>query len=193
MMFDTVKCEYELPLPSFNEEEKEDFKDIVWDEVDFQTKSFDSDMGSYEITSDGQIYMRKITREIIEDENAFAGLALDTKDEGIEKIDYSGELEFYHLQIGENKDYWFEFKALFWKGDLKEIELLDFKKEKNEERKKAQGHFDEQFKKAESRAKSWWFPFYKIYRVLLTFTLGLLRKVLEWFIVLLIKIERWMP
>jgi hypothetical protein len=192
-MFDTIKCEYELPLPDLNEEEQQDFKDVVWDEIDFQSTSFNSGMDVYEITSDGQIYMRKLSREILEDESSPMGVVFNTVEEGIEKVDYSGEIEFYHLHTGDKKDYWLEFKVLFWKGELKEIELLEFKGESNKERKKTQEHFEKEIKKAELKRKRWWFPFYKIYRAILSFVLGSMKRILEWFIILLIKIERWLP
>ena len=192
-MFDYIKCEYKLPLPELKEEHQKDFDEIDWEEIEFQTKSFDGAMSTYEITSDGQIYERILEREMIEDPESPMGIKVNETEGGIEKSDYSGEIEFYHLVTGEKLDYWLEFKALFWKGELKEMTLVEFKDEDNEGRRTAQDQFEKSFKKAQLRSKKWWFKVYHIYRVTLGFILGLIRKVFEWIVILLIKIERWMP
>ena len=46
------------------------------------------------------------------------------KELGIEKIDWTGQLNFYFDFCTEEYDYWVEFKALVWKGDLKQIEVF---------------------------------------------------------------------
>lgn len=192
-MFDTIICEHALPLPDLSEEEAKDFADIEWDEVEFQTKSFDDLMVTYTITDDGQIYEQKVNREWVLDEDHPLGGLLEEKDDGIEKSEHTGDVVFYHLLTGENYDYWLEFKFLFWKGDLKETELLEFKKDKNDQRKEAQGNFEKQIRFLEKRKKSWWFPFYKVYRYFFGFIFAIVRKILEWKLRVLFKIERWMP
>ena len=190
-MFDYIECEYELPLPEFGEEEKQDLKDIVWEEVVFQTKNFDNLMITYEITEEGQIYEHKVERELVEDETFGA----DVKEikVGIEKIEHSGQIVFYTLVLGEKFDYWFEFSALFWKGELKEVNLLEYKKENNEVRLKGEENVNKLLKDFNRKQKKWWFPAYKFYRNCLRLSLGAIRWLVGWIAKITWKIERWLP
>lgn len=196
-MFDTVICEYALPLPDFSEEETADMTKVIeetaWDEIEFQTKSFDSNMLTYTISEDGQIYEQQIEREWVTDETNPIGATLEERSMGIERIDHTGNVCFYHLITGEEHDYWLEFSFLFWKGEVKEAKLLEYKKEGNEERKKIQETWSDQLQVFNKRKSSWWFPLYKFYRLSLGFVLAVFRKVLEWTMRALFKIERWMP
>jgi len=192
-MFDYIQCEYELPLPEFDEEATNDLKDIVWNEIDFQTKSFDSTLVSYEITEEGQIYEHKVEREWVEDEDSPFGTGLKEKKMGIEKIEPSGDIKFYNLVLGEKSDYWFEFSVLFWKGELKEINLVEYKKEDNKVRLEGQSKIDEMLKTFSTREKKWWFPAYTFYRTCLGYTMGAIRWAIGLASKLTWKIERWLP
>ena len=125
-MYDTVLCEYELPLP---DEVKELKNPPDWKKWEFQTKSIVAEdsffLGgfgdTYTIEDDGQLYKEIIEREVVEQEDGQSELI--EKDRGIEKQFFTGEIRFYNLHMEEKHDYWIEFLALFWKGELKEISL----------------------------------------------------------------------
>ncbi len=189
-MFDYIQCEYELPLPEFSEEETEDLKDITWEDVEFQTKNFDNVMVTYEITEDGQLYENKIEREIVEDGS---DVSVKEVEMGIEKMDYSGRIVFYSLVLGKKFDHWFEFSTLFWKGELKEIILIEHKKEDNKLRKEGQEQVDKMLKDFNKKQKSWWFPAYKLYRNCLRYFFGAIRWTIGLVAKITWKIERWLP
>ena len=149
-MFDYIFCDYPLPLPEEAKELKVEFtkgvkSSIDWSKFEFQTKDFGGLLDKYTIEEDGQIYVEKIEREVIEHENGTAEIT--EKDMGIEKVEYTGEVVFYNLHLDEKNDYWIEFKALFWKGDLKEMELLNWEKKDNAERKEHTDDFSKKMKK----------------------------------------------
>ena len=95
--------------------------------------------------------------------------------------------------MGEKNDHWLEFKATVWKGDLKELEMTEYKKEDNSERKKYQREIKEQIEKLESQENKWYAKPYAVYRFCLTNPLRLLRYLIGWTVNLTWKIERWMP
>jgi hypothetical protein len=138
-----IYCERKLPIPleDFGEDEETDFKDIVWDELPFYTSSFydrseDEGYGvsNYTISEDGQFYRNKIKYDIIEDEEG--GVEIKETDEGIERKDFTGEIHFGTEIMGKNYDYIMTFEALFFKGDLKELNAYEWKRIDNKDRKK---------------------------------------------------------
>ena len=138
-MFDTIICDYPLPLP---DEVKELKSPPAWDKIQFQTKSlsisegpFGGFLDSYTIEDDGQIYKDVLERDYEVDEDGFSSVY--ERNNGIEKVDYTGNLVFYTDIQEEEYDYWVEFSALFWKGELKEIKLNEWKREDNSSRLEA--------------------------------------------------------
>ena len=192
-MFDYIECEYELPLPKFTEDEVEDLKGVDWEEVEWQTKDFHNAMIKYTISEDGQLYENKVSRFWEEDEGSPTGAKVSEVEDGIERIDHTGEIVFYGITLGKKWDHWLEFKALYWKGDLKELDCSEYKKEDNSERLKAQDQFDKALKKFGKREKSWWFPAYKIYRLILISFLGAIRWCNGLVAKITWKIEKWLP
>lgn len=188
-MFDTIKCDYPLPLPDFTEEDIEELGDIDWAEQEFQTKSMENGMNTYSIEEDGRIYAERV--EFVESPDSPTGFS--SKSLGIERMDYTGELDFYNILMGKNYDYWIEFKALFWKGDLKEIDLFEFKKEDNDLRVKAQEDFQKEMQNFQSKKKRWWFSLYSIYRTCLSKVMMAFRWLAERMARVTWYIERWMP
>ena len=75
----------------------------------------------------------KIDREWVEDKESPMGVTINEREDGIERVDHSGNLVFYGIVLGREHDHWFEFKTLWWKGDLKEMDLTEYKKENNSE------------------------------------------------------------
>mgnify|MGYP003676809671 CR=1 FL=1 len=81
---------------------------------------------------------------------------LDVKEvnKGIERVEYTGEMHLSGLHTSGKYDYFMEFEALFWKGDLKEIKLANWEKNDNEERLKKQKELEHRFKQAYDKKSS---------------------------------------
>ena len=178
-MFNSLTCEYKLPTEEL-ERKIENLPD--WSELEFQTKSFalfdfddESDFFNYKfiISEDGQLYKQK-------------------EDQSIEKIDFTGEVDFYGQHLDKDNDFWMEFKAVFWKGDLKEMELLKWETVDNEARLNAQKKLQDFIKHAKDRRERlWWRAIYKPYLFVVTWVLNIFRYVLSLLIRLSLTIERW--
>ena len=187
-MYDTVLCEYELPLP---DEVKELKNPPDWKKWEFQTKSIVAEdsffLGgfgdTYTIEDDGQLYKEIIEREVVEQEDGQSELI--EKDRGIEKQFFTGEIRFYNLHMEEKHDYWIEFLALFWKGELKEISLGEWEKHGNTQRIEVQERVKEAVKKASQKKEpSFLGKFVRLVCYMCRWVLNLFTS-LTW------KIERW--
>jgi hypothetical protein len=186
-MFDYVKCSYVLPL---SEEASKKIGPQDWEEIDFQTKSFpDAFMDVYSIEEDGQIYKENIDRELV---TCGEKCEIKEKNMGIEKVDWTGELVFYYDFLKDDCDYWIEFRALIWKGELKEVEMLYLKELENESRI---GMAKEMAKKLTSRVERearWWWRFFIAWRLIVRFPLGTIRWCSGLISRFTWKIERWL-
>ena len=185
-LFDTVICDYPLPLPNFSKEELEDLRGDEgelkdWNEVEWQTKDMGSMLDIYTIEDDGQIYLRGTNW--YEDERG-----VKAEEGELEKFERTAEINFYQMFMGEKWDHWMEFKATVWKGELKELELVEYKKEDNSDRLDFQGKMRESISKSQSRGK-----LYKAYRYVFTKPLEIIRHILAFFVGVTMKIERWLP
>ena len=184
-LFDTVICDYPLPLPDFTDEEFEDINSSdkgvsSFQEVEWQTKDMGNMLDVYSIEDDGQIYLR--ATQWYENEDAV------TPQEGdLEKYERTAEINFYQMFMGKEWDHWLEFKATVWKGELKELELVEYKKEDNSDRVEMQEQMMEQVKGKTSRGK-----LYKAYRYIVSTPLHVIRVVLGFMIGATMKIERWL-
>jgi hypothetical protein len=186
-LFDTVICDYPLPLPSFSEEE---LKDILsaheegewkgWSEVEWQTKDMENALDFYSIEDDGQIYLRGTNW--VEEEGA-----VSAKEGELEKFEKTAEINFYQMFLGEKWDHWVEFKATIWKGEVKEMELVEYKKEDNFERIEIQKEIFQQVNGVKSRS-----GLYKIYRFIIHTPLHIIRLIMGFIVGLTLKIERWL-
>jgi len=193
-MLDLILCEYKLPLP---EEANSLESPPEWDKLEFQTKSllspsFDDPMTatfyveSYNISDEGQLYKEDIIRDLVVNEQG--DYALDEKDNGIVRLDYTGELSFFTIHFEKEYDYYIEFKTLFWKGDLKEVELVKWKKEENKARIETQELFKSQVKHAIKKQNS---KLYTIYKKIINNCFGLTKWVIYAILGLIHRIERW--
>tara|TARA_R100000808_G_C2146685_1_gene154619 strand:- start:251 stop:895 length:645 start_codon:yes stop_codon:yes gene_type:complete len=164
-LINKIICEYPLPIPSekFSENERVFFDCVDWSTQDFYTSSFfqEIDMDvvlSYSITEDGDFYSEKTIIEQAVDDNG--EVFLKEKDGGIEKQEFTGEIIFGTEFCGDEKtnldskfDYVFNFKAIIFKGELKELELFDFERRDNESRKRIQERL-EKYTEQEQRKSS---------------------------------------
>ena len=192
MGYDYIICEYPLPVS----EAEEEMGDIPnWGEVEFQTKAFVQEnsggmMDKYTIEEDGQIFLEKINREWASEEKTGRLYIKETPD-GIEKQSYTGELSFYGMHMDKKYDFFLEFKALCWKGELKEITLDDYKKEDNEGRKEALKNMEQQILEAEKKSKNLFSKIMAGPRFIVLFFTGLIRYVLGLIVRFTWKLERW--
>ena len=142
----------------------EKLEGVDWEDVNFTTFSIcDTSMLDYEITSDGDIYIRE--------ENL------------LQKSDYTGDIEFHSLVTSENVDLELSFKALFFKGELKEFDLNKCKEIDSKPRKEVQRQLMVEVKREEARKKSWWYKALVFYRYVVNFIFTCFR----WIFALLIK------
>jgi len=134
----TIICEHKLPIPTDKLEEDDEllFSLVEWDELEFHSFNYgDStivemiESRKITISDDGQIYEHLLKEKYSEEDGL---LKLELIEDGIEKQDYTGEIIFGTLFKGKKHDYWIDFKALFWKGDMKEVELSSYEKNSNE-------------------------------------------------------------
>ena len=182
-MFDYIKSDYPLPL---TEEVKSELPEQDWSEIEFQTKSFGDGLQNYSIEEDGQIYIERKSWDTNE-EGELAEI-----NEGVERLEWTGEIDFYFDFFKDEHDLWIEFKGLVWKGELKEIELTSFKKISNETRLGLQEKLEEALKNSElKRGTSWW-KLIKIWRSIIRVPLFAIRWILGLVVRLTWKIEKWL-
>lgn len=118
-MFDYLKCKYPLPLPTAQN-------------LSFQTKSLDCELGLYEIRPDGTLWreMFDISSEVAEP--VVNGLGIATGPQYVNRrleqiVDFSGGVDFYsmwdedHINCAQCDCGWVEFKAVFVQGKLQTI------------------------------------------------------------------------
>ena len=188
-MFDFVQCEYPLPLGDHAKE-----LEIVsdWSTFEFQTKNFSNLLKNYVISEDGQIYLEDILCQLSPDrEGAWHPFEKLPGNDGIEKLNYTGEFLFYGLVMGEKNDFWVEFTALFWKGGLKEISLEECTKEDNTERIEMKKSFDDAMKRYKKKSNKRWFKINVVYTRFMRSIFNCTRWLLGSLIKITWRLERW--
>lgn len=183
-----VKCDYPLPIPEELAEEIENPPD--WNEMVFQ---FDESyalsenlLSKFSIESDGQIYEEKMDIKVQEE-------SVESFSTGIEKKEYTGELVLHGIHLDDKHDFIMSFKTLFWKGDLKEIELLEWQKNENTERIKFQERAREKLDEEVVTKKRWWYKPLGYVSFVLRFFLILFARALGFFLRTISKIENRLP
>jgi len=179
-MYDYLICEHPLPVGSFSAK-MEDPPD--WSEFEFQTFS----LRRLEDFSDNYEVLFPCKYSISED----GLLYRESTEEGVERQDFTGEIKFYGQHLEAEKDFIMEFLALFWKGELKEINLTSHESVDNTKRKEAQKTFSEVVKKATQKKDKWWYKIYLFYRKSIGLFFSIIRYLFESLINLTIRIERW--
>ena len=195
-MFDYVVCDYKLPLTKV--ELSQLAKEVDWENMEFQTKSFAewSCLEHFSIEEDGQLYKKTIEYEENDDEEVDEKFPyvppFKKMEKGIERIDYTGEICFYNMIMDEDDDFWVEFKAIFWKGDLKEIHLEDWRKEDNSTRLEFAEEMRAKLNERDAFEKKWWFSIYRIWRFIVRLILGIVTFLSGWVAKICWKLERWL-
>ena len=144
----------------------------------------------YSIESDGQMYKETISVEYKENEDG--EIKVEEKREGIERVDYTGEVLFSHLLMKEKEDHLLDFNALFWKGELKEILLKDHQKLDNADRKEVQDKIKKIFDDSVKKEKSSLSTVKNFYKKCVRFFCSCFRVFFMSFVKLFMKIERWL-
>ena len=193
-MVSKIICEKILPIPweDFSEEETKFLNKTQWDELEFYTSSF-LDYGlepnffsTYTITEDGQFYKNLIRIKV--EKNKEGEAIYDEVPAGIERQDFTGEIHFSSAILGEEDyDYDMTFSALFYKGELKELNLEDWSKLDNKKRKAAIAEITKQLKKKPTR------PNVVAYFISWTLmkVINLIKWILFWVFKIIVKIEMW--
>jgi len=108
-MFDTIKCYWSMPIPD------NVTCDVDFNSLTYQTKSLDKFMENYRISSDG----------ILEKEKGSMAYGLDGY---FEKWKETCTIEFYIT----HKGYWIEYLAMFDRGEIRQMEMKEYKEIKFE-------------------------------------------------------------
>ena len=127
-MFDSISCDYPLPLPL-------GVIDIMPDVYDneFQTKDFDNALELYILNEDGNLQYRKRQYHWVDDDSAFLKGYMDVTKEEIVPYDFHGVVNFYCYETirdeEDNKkatDVSIDYLAKFTNGKLENIEILSY-------------------------------------------------------------------
>lgn len=124
-MFDTIKCEYKLPVPA-----NLDWIDFnLIQDKEFQTKDMDCVLNEYTITQDGRLMLKKAEYKWVDDDNSFLKGYLDEVSSVLEDTNFHGQLNFYCFEYIEkdNKELsiCIDYLAKFTDGKLVNISVLD--------------------------------------------------------------------
>ena len=200
-LINKVICEYPLPVPfeKFSEDERVFFDCVSWSSEPFYTSSFFQEVDedvilSYNITEEGDFYCEKtiIEQDVDEDGKVF----LKEKDGGIEKQEFTGEILFGAEFLGDKKtnlnnafDYVFNFKAILFKGELKELEFFSFEKRDNKPRKQIQRQLERYAEQETKKGKSTLYKMVHYFFVPIAWTFLIPYNLLGRFIIFLSKIE----
>lgn len=197
-MFDEIQCK--VPLPA-----KRGIKSATqWKNHTFQTKDLENFLGHYEIRKSG-LWVKEATYKDIDlkKEKKCKGWCfpcMEVESEKWVKENYSGYIRFYDFinDVDEENDAWVEFGGLFDKGKLQgKIELLEWKKESNFERKENDKKLKLKVKERKDYEKKWRYKYFGhywnhairfIFRVLNRF-LNWKREVTDWILKKLWKLE----
>jgi hypothetical protein len=126
-MYDSIRCDYPLPLPL-------EVIDIMPDACDseFQTKDFDNVLDLYILNENGDLLCRKREYEWKDDDSAFLKGYMEVVKEEIVPYNYHGVVNFYCYETVRNKDgnkatdISIDYLAKFTNGKLENIEILSY-------------------------------------------------------------------
>jgi len=181
MMVDNVICEYALPIQDVESRME---SPPNWLEFEYQTDSFRKQafwIDDYSIEDDGIIYKKVVRRELIETEDGFS--EIQEVEDGIERVDYTGELDLFGLHMEKDYDFEIEIKLLYYKGEMKEVASVDHKKTDNAKRKESIEAIKNFSSGVEDKKNKWWHPIAKIYNGVI----GIFSFIIKYFFGLIIK------
>lgn len=127
-MFDSIECNYPLPLPL-------EVIDVLPDiyETEFQTKDLENALELYFLNEDGTLSERRRQYKWKDDDSAFFKGYMDVVSEEIAPSDFHGILNFYcyeTIYTSEDMlagiDVSIDYIAKFTNGKIENIEILSF-------------------------------------------------------------------
>ena len=189
-MYDTIVCEYPLPMP-------DDPKGYTGSD-DFQTKDFDQSLATYTIDENGQLFILRIEGEWEpgnKDSDSFIGKLgyFKTTKTWQERLNTTITVVFYDYIHSQNTDYdyFIEYEAVFVDGKITSVKLIEFTATDNAERKKKDIEFEEQHKKHREFIKTWKYKYFvRPYNKSISFVFRQLGKISYKLPYLLNRIER---
>jgi hypothetical protein len=113
------------------------------------------------------------------------------RDDGIERLDFTGEIFFGTEILGDDHDYTMTFKALFFKGELKELELDEWNKKDNEKRKKITNDLYETFCREDEKKNLWWYKIIRTIKWVIFKVLGFISLIFMYMFRLIAYVRRW--
>jgi len=135
-MFDSIRCDYPLPLPL---EVVDKLPDIY--EKEFQTKDFENLLDYYILTEEGEILFHQKKYEWRDDDSSFLKGYMEVIEEEIIPHPFHGLLNFYSYETVYSDtsrlsgyDISIDYMAKFNNGRLDSIEVLEYKIEDATER-----------------------------------------------------------
>lgn len=127
-MFDSIQCNYPLPLPL-------EVIDVMPDpyDLEFQTKDLENLLDNYYLNEDGVLSWHKKKYKWKDDDSTFLKGYMDVVEEEIVPTDFHGVLNFYCYETVEKdiennkaKDICIDYLAKFTNGKLENIEVLSY-------------------------------------------------------------------
>lgn len=185
-MYDNIKCEIPLPIP----EDAEELKDVVWANIDFQTKSLMNCLSYYVIGFNKELHEQ---RHLQGDPLSF----WDADDEDIPTAlvpcHYHGIVEFYTYLQKDKNDYHITFKATFTQGKVVDLVLLDFEQEDNKGRLVKEAVYRKELEHIRDIRTRWWYTVYRIfYRKPIMWAGRKTRACTQWIYSKSWQLERWL-
>ena len=206
-MFDYITCEMSLP-------ESEDKIPCHEHDHQFQTKDLWNALIEYKIGEDKTLYKRKaeyeekeLTEEDKKDRDSIGfwspSWCLEEKSYEWIKDDHTGYVNFYDFihDVDDEHDAWREYRVHLKDGVVQgEIELFEYRKETNKERKESKKLWIEKGKAQKEYEKKWRYKYFGYYwnrSVSFVFSglhkfLNWKRKWNDWFLSNLWKFEAWL-
>jgi len=126
--------------------------------------------------------------EITDDDKLF----LRNPDGTLEKQNFTGEIAFSTLLLSDDHDYLIYLKALFFRGELKELNFEELNKKENGVRKKIEKINDEVVRDYEKNKEKIAVKLYYFYVRIVNFALGTTRILLGISINLTWKLQRFL-
>lgn len=127
-MFDSIECNYPLPLPL----EVVDILPDIYDQ-EFQTKDLENLLDLYYLNEDGHLFWRKRKYEWKDDDSSFLKGYMDVVSEETVRQDFHGILNFYCYETvysSEDRnsgiDVSIDYLAKFTNGKIENIEVLSY-------------------------------------------------------------------
>lgn len=127
-MFDSIECNYPLPLPL----EVVDILPDIYNQ-EFQTKDLENLLDLYYLNEDGNLFWRKRKYEWKDDDSSFLKGYMDVVSEETVRQDFHGILNFYCYETvysSEDRnsgiDVSIDYLAKFTNGKIENIEVLSY-------------------------------------------------------------------